>query len=675
MTPQRWTALAQLAVSAAIFGYMTQSYAVPLIALLLAAVGLTGRMAVQATPMRRIILLLTPAVYFAVMWRIAPYDNSHVLGFISFPLAYACGQYFLIVMAMQFFMHPHKPLPDAMPLLGILIMICAGDISANIRQEQVYLAAAVAEMALIATFYSCSLPARRMPGKVASGLMSLGVLAICALVGNKTAMVLQSNQRQLEQMLMRMNIYFEEKPSVGFSNEARIGSVARIKSSDANLVALRVYCSRMPGYLRAAVYEHYSDSRWVPAGEKRPLELLPEVPSQVVFPRPQHIFKTGAAPLPDNPLMMDIWPAPEVSSDYLFTPLGQLLISAGVSTLEMDANQSLAADMPPAVPYSCCLLGPAPPLSLADQHAYLQVPATLDPRVEQLARRLLSQASTTQAKIAAVQNYFTDHYRYQLGFSAPGGADPLAYFLLEQPPAHCEMFATGAAILLRLGGVPTRYVAGVVATERSGYGGYWVVRNRDAHAWVEAYDPQHGWITVEATPPDGVPHGVSQSRWTRLYDYVYFMVSKVRAFIAMGGLKILWQWLIDHVANLLLKWPSIISVVAAGGAAIAVVIVIRRRRNQGHAAVHCSDDERAMRQLLQQVDRRLAKLKIVRRDSETLHRFAKRLSDMAAENPAMLPWLPRIARWYEIYAETRYSGNPDAAMARRLRQEKDHALS
>ena len=86
--------------------------------------------------------------------------------------------------------------------------------------------------------------------------------------------------------------------------------------------------------------------------------------------------------------------------------------------------------------------------------------------------------------------------------TVPRDVEPLSHFLLERIPAHCEFFASGAVALLRYQGVPCRYVTGYVVTElESEYGDYWIARNRNAHAWVEAYDDENNqWVIVEPTP-------------------------------------------------------------------------------------------------------------------------------------------------------------------------------
>jgi hypothetical protein len=85
--------------------------------------------------------------------------------------------------------------------------------------------------------------------------------------------------------------------------------------------------------------------------------------------------------------------------------------------------------------------------------------------------------------------------------------------------AHCEYFASAAVLLLRSLGIPARYVTGFLAHEAEG--GRTTVRQRDAHAWAEAWLDGAGWVTVEATPPGGRPDGMPEavSATQRLADW------------------------------------------------------------------------------------------------------------------------------------------------------------
>lgn len=77
------------------------------------------------------------------------------------------------------------------------------------------------------------------------------------------------------------------------------------------------------------------------------------------------------------------------------------------------------------------------------------------------------------------------------------GEDFVTHFLQEKR-GYCIHFATAGALLLRVQGIPARYVTGYVANLNSQ--GVGSVRDSDAHAWVEVYVDGYGWHPVEMTP-------------------------------------------------------------------------------------------------------------------------------------------------------------------------------
>src|SRR5882672_6944596 len=58
------------------------------------------------------------------------------------------------------------------------------------------------------------------------------------------------------------------------------------------------------------------------------------------------------------------------------------------------------------------------------------------------------------------------------------------------------------AILLRAAGVPTRLVNGFLMGEYNPVSGDYIVRESDAHSWVEVYVPGRGWLEFDPTPAD-----------------------------------------------------------------------------------------------------------------------------------------------------------------------------
>ncbi|MDX2109250.1 MAG: DUF3488 and transglutaminase-like domain-containing protein [Verrucomicrobiota bacterium] len=93
-------------------------------------------------------------------------------------------------------------------------------------------------------------------------------------------------------------------------------------------------------------------------------------------------------------------------------------------------------------------------------------------------------------------------HAYSLKSTVPSGeGDRLLRWAESNEPGHCELFAGSFAIIARAAGYPTRIVTGFVGGAWNGYENYYMIRNRDAHAWVELYDEvTHRWVRVDPTP-------------------------------------------------------------------------------------------------------------------------------------------------------------------------------
>ena len=138
--------------------------------------------------------------------------------------------------------------------------------------------------------------------------------------------------------------------------------------------------------------------------------------------------------------------------------------------------------------------------------------------VHDLAVQLTAGLTNPYDKATAIQDYLRSGvFRYTLKpDQAPAGTDPLEYFLQTSHAGYCQYFATAMADMLRSLGIPTRlvngYGSGTYDTSQHRY----VVRDENAHTWVEAYFPHYGWIPFEPTNdgtyftiPRGTPAGAN----------------------------------------------------------------------------------------------------------------------------------------------------------------------
>ncbi len=132
-----------------------------------------------------------------------------------------------------------------------------------------------------------------------------------------------------------------------------------------------------------------------------------------------------------------------------------------------------------------------------DLGAATRLPDDLDPRIRELARAVAGEGTPLE-RVEALRQHLRREYRYTRTPRARGDEQPLATFLFESRAGHCEYFATALAVLARAADVPSRVVNGYSGGEL-GADGWMVVRESDAHAWVEVW-VEGAWRAVDATP-------------------------------------------------------------------------------------------------------------------------------------------------------------------------------
>jgi transglutaminase-like putative cysteine protease len=152
---------------------------------------------------------------------------------------------------------------------------------------------------------------------------------------------------------------------------------------------------------------------------------------------------------------------------------------------------------------------------------YLQLPDSLDPRVDALANAVVvnAHARNSYDEAKAIESHLQQDYGYSLQMKA-GGPDPLADFLFNVKAGHCEYFSTAMTVMLRTRGIAARVVNGFLPGEYNEAAGAYTVRQSDAHSWVEVYFPEsQTWVTFDPTPAAGRMEPVSAGLAARLGKY------------------------------------------------------------------------------------------------------------------------------------------------------------
>lgn len=119
-------------------------------------------------------------------------------------------------------------------------------------------------------------------------------------------------------------------------------------------------------------------------------------------------------------------------------------------------------------------------------------------RAWRLAGSLAARAHTPAELVSAAQAALGPGFRYSEG--APVRRYPLEAFLFSDRRGSCQHFSGAMALLLRMAGVPSRVAAGFTSGRYDARRGVWSATDVDAHAWVEAYFPQIGWVAFDPTP-------------------------------------------------------------------------------------------------------------------------------------------------------------------------------
>jgi len=143
--------------------------------------------------------------------------------------------------------------------------------------------------------------------------------------------------------------------------------------------------------------------------------------------------------------------------------------------------------------------GATPPLSDWEYYEDSRLPPERNPRSVALARQLRARAGSDAAFVAAALEFLrSGGFVYSLE-PEQLGAEQIDDFLFRTRTGFCGHYASAFSVLMRAGGVPARVVTGYLGGEWNSIGGYLMVRQSDAHAWVEVWLTGRGWTRVDPT--------------------------------------------------------------------------------------------------------------------------------------------------------------------------------
>ncbi|HEX2640964.1 MAG TPA: DUF3488 and transglutaminase-like domain-containing protein, partial [Pyrinomonadaceae bacterium] len=292
----------------------------------------------------------------------------------------------------------------------------------------------------------------------------------------------------------------------GFSDTVKLGGIGRIQQSDDVVMRIRIDGTdgEQPDlYWRGVALNTFDNQSWSKANRTAKEQYVKGERELI-----QVDFATGR----DNLAVQTVYLEP-LDTPVLFGLPRIVALQTNLPTVYKDMDGSLTfthtserisyrvlSDR--ATPSVDRLRADNQPYSAALTD-YLALPEDFDSRISDLAASVTAGRKNRYDKARAIESYLQTSFSYTLEQKA-GGPQPLSDFLFSVKQGHCEYFATAMAIMLRTQGIATRVVNGFHQGDYNDTAGVYVVRQKNAHSWVEVYFPHEGsWVKFDPTPPAG----------------------------------------------------------------------------------------------------------------------------------------------------------------------------
>lgn len=457
----------------------------------------------------------------------------------------------------------------------------------------------------------------------------------------------------------------QQQASTGLGSELDPGSIERLVQNDA--LAFRVSFSGPPParelwYWRAKVYESFDGRRWQEHSR---------------FDRRQQQLTALATPAStDSQNRLDYQVLAESSFQRDVFSLGlPLSWSENLQPRPAALLQSTQLISQRLSYQISSLLSPLPLVANAERQLNLQQAGNSNPRSQQLAMQLQQQYGSDGHQLsAALATLFREQAFYYTLEPPRLGADAIDQFLFETRSGFCSHYASASAMLLRAAGVPARVVGGYQGGDWRASQQYLIVRQRDAHAWVEYLQDGywHLFDPTAAIAPERILQGLAQAlseperalligwqpgwlqqlalQWSHL-DYLWSVW--VLGF-DQNQQSALWQ----QLTALLHYWPQLVAMLV-GLVLLLLAYVLLRYRQQRLRQQQAPDHWR--RQVL-------SVLPPPGQSAEPLSHWLNRL---ATANPGQAELLQQLRQHYEqlIFAGDQQAAYPLQQLIKRQRKQ------
>ena len=461
----------------------------------------------------------------------------------------------------------------------------------------------------------------------------------------------------------------------GFGKDVQLGGFGTIQ--DDPTVVLRVRPKGSTGHsatyrMRGTSFDHYEDGRWSRSAEN-PTTLVPMGMDYFALKRAKQGNRTLEVIM--DPIDEPVFFIPEGAVGFRIAPNvrngfpepRRIVRARGLDVRYLDGDgreifYTVYTDGTSSVP--------APALKDHERSMYLQLPEQHDD-IAALTNTLLAPIAgkSEHRKADFIERWLQQDggFSYTLQQADPQDADPLSLFLFGSKAGHCEYFSTAMAVMLRTAGIPSRNVTGFVGGQLNPYGGYYEIKQGDAHSWVEAY-VDGVWTRYDPTPTatrsapkdDSILQTLRQMidalrmQWSdRVVDYN--LRDQVRAFQSMRRWFSSWtSKSADNNADLSDVDQSLTRKSIPAAAIVFVILLLfaalaaffwfaRTKREVGAVA------------LMNKLDKKLDSLGLARPTHRTVSEHTSRIQHLQSLNDESLETLQVIT---DLYLHDRYNDTP-----------------
>ncbi|MGQ9907267.1 MAG: transglutaminase family protein [Candidatus Flexifilum sp.] len=261
-------------------------------------------------------------------------------------------------------------------------------------------------------------------------------------------------------------------------------------------------------YWRSRTFDFYDRGRWTSAADTRltdpeaPLDILPEAGLSARVQVPQ----TFSMQIPASRL---VYAAPQpvrielaTRTDLRYATDRSMVVSVIRPLRVLRAGNAYGAISSISIATADQLRSAGTNYPEWVRSTYTAFIPSLTGRTLQLARQIVTEAGavTPYDQARAIETWLRANIAYnEIIPPPPVGQDPVDWVLFDLRQGYCNYYASAMVVMLRSLGIPARMAAGFAQGEWDPLQDGYIVRERDAHTWVEVYFPGYGWVEFEPT--------------------------------------------------------------------------------------------------------------------------------------------------------------------------------